>query len=128
MEGQVVVEKKKRKIIEIVVILVIIAIAAGVLAYKFHLVNQSQNEKTLMAELRSLRTSIQVYLVMNKSYPPDLKTLASQKYTIGNREEPYIKGVKIGSDENPVDIFGKGFKYNPKTGWVGSSVEKYSGW
>ena len=128
MEGQVIVEKKKRKAVEIVVIVVILAIAAGVLGYKFHIMNQLQNEKALMAELRSLRTSVQVYMVMNKAYPPDLKTLASQKYTIGNREESYIKGVKIGKDGNHIDIFGKSFKYDPKTGWLGSSIDKYSAW
>ncbi len=125
---QVVPEKKKRTKIEIVVIVAIIAIAAMVLGIRFNMAGKAEKENALMAELKSLRASVQLYLTLEKSYPPDLKVLATQKYTIGEKQETYLRGIKLDKEGYPVDAFGKRFNYDLKAGWVKPGEEKYSNW
>ncbi len=125
---QIVPEKKKRTKTEVIVILAVIVIAAVVLSVRFNMTGRAEKENALMNELRSLRSSVQLYLTLQKSYPPDLKSLATQKYTIGEKQEPYLRGIKTDKENYPVDAFGKMFKYDPKTGWVKAGEEKYSNW
>jgi type II secretory pathway pseudopilin PulG len=122
------VQQKKRTKAEIAVIAVVIVVAAIVLGIKFNLGARAEKENALMAELSSIRSSVQLYLTLHKNYPPDLKMLATQKYTIGEKQEPYLRGVKIDKENYPVDAFGKRFTYDPKTGWVRAGEERYSTW
>ncbi|MBI2342510.1 MAG: hypothetical protein HYU98_07250 [Deltaproteobacteria bacterium] len=118
----------KRSKIEIFAVVAVVILAVGIFGVKSFLINKAEKENALMAELKSLRTSVQIYLVLNKSYPSDLKSLAGQKFVLGSKEESYIKGIKFDREGYPIDVFGQKFDYNPGTGWVSSSVKRYSEW
>jgi competence protein ComGC len=128
MDQQVMPEKKKRTKVELVVILVVIVLAVLTFGIRFFMSNKAVKETALMAELKSIRTSVQLYLITNKGYPPDLKALATQKFKLGDRQEPYLRGVKVDKENYPIDAFGNRFNYDARNGWVQPSEKNYAGW
>lgn len=89
-------------------------------------------ETALRIELSNIRTSIILYLTLNRRYPASLKDMVTDKYTLptGNNvvKYKYIEGMAVDNDGNPLDPFGAPFNYDRKTGWVKSSTTGYESW
>lgn len=122
------VPKPKRRKREIFAVVLIVLIAVLVLGVKFHMNNKAAKEAALLAELQNVRTSVELYITLNKTLPADMKALVDQKYTMGEKNGNYLTGAKIGKNGLPVDPFGNDFVYNPSTGKVTSGTKGYEGW
>ncbi len=106
----------------------ILLIAVGTLGTRLYLNNKEVDEQSLMAQLQSIRTSIHLYAVLNKTFPPNLQTLITQKYTIGSRTSLYLTGVEVDDQNYPMDPLGHRFEYDPTTGRVWPGTEAYQLW
>lgn len=123
-------ELTKKRIIEIVVAILIVVIAGVVIGYKMHASSFAAKEMALMDEVKAVRQSVQLYFVLNKQYPPDLKTLTTEKYTLANRRGLYLTGIRVDKENFPIDSFNNRFIYEPASGKVAinSTNKKYETW
>ncbi|MFH1874367.1 MAG: hypothetical protein ABH859_04185 [Pseudomonadota bacterium] len=121
-------ESKGRRRLEIVIVVLVIIAAIVVLGIKNHLAAKSAKEEALISQLRAVRTATALYLEINRVLPPTLKDLADKDYTLGNRTNSYLSGIKVDAEGYPVDAFGKRFNYNPKNGKIWPEQEEYSDW
>ena len=111
----------------IITIIVVLAIALSVGLYsgraKIH------NGKRLINELQGLRTGIELYMMLNKSIPPSLETLAKSTYDAGDgTQRPYIENLPTNDKGQVIDPFGHPYDYDPKTGYVYSTAPGYQNW
>ncbi|EKD51487.1 MAG: hypothetical protein ACD_62C00244G0005 [uncultured bacterium] len=121
-------ETNKKRRVEVVLTILLVVIALVVFGLRVFSTNKADQEQALIAELKSVRTSVQLYLTMNKAFPADLKVLTTQKYQIGNKQRLYLTGVQVDANNNPIDSFGNAFSFNPSTGEVFSSTKGYESW
>lgn len=117
--------KRKR---DITILVVLIAIAATVLFVRVHLTDKSAKEGALIDQLRAVRSSVQLYLTLNKSMPENLTILTTEKYTIGDKMGFYLGGVTVDNENYPLDAFGNRFTYNPSNGEVHSTTKGFESW
>ncbi|MFH1654324.1 MAG: hypothetical protein ABIE74_09780 [Pseudomonadota bacterium] len=118
---------RNRKI-QIAIVIVLIAIAAAFLGYRVHKNDNATKELALIAELRAVRTGAELYFTLNSTLPPDLKTLTTQQYTIGQKQGYYLTGIRVDKENYPIDSFGNKIDYDPKTGNIWSITPGYEGW
>ncbi len=128
MNNMEIVGKPKRKRVEIFLVAVVLIIAALVLGIKIQMSDKLAKENALMSELRAVRSSVELYIVLNKNIPPDLSSLVTQKYSFGDRQDTYLKGIKLEKGDQPIDSFGNKFNYDPKTGRVWPGTRGYEKW
>ena len=121
-------ETNKKRRVEVVLTILLVVIALVVFGLRVFSTNKADQEQALIAELKSVRTSVQLYLTMNKAFPADLKVLTTQKYQIGNKQRLYLTGVQVDANNIPIDSFGNAFNFNPGTGEVFSSTKGYESW
>jgi len=119
---------KKTSIKEVFIVALVIIIAVVTLSAKFYFGNKIGRENALISELGSIRGAVRLYMAVNKTYPPDIKSLVMQKHNLFGKEEPYLTGVTVDKDNNPVDSWGHKFQYDAKRGWVSSGSRRYSKW
>jgi type II secretory pathway pseudopilin PulG len=128
MENMEAVKSPKRKKTEVLVILLVVIVAALIVGVKMNLNSKAAKENALMSELRAVRTSVQLFMTLNKMIPADLKSLVTQKYTIGEKQGPYLSGINVDKNGDLLDAFGNKFGYDPKTGRVWSVTKNYENW
>lgn len=89
-------------------------------------------EAALRIELSNIRTSIILYVTLNRRYPESLSVMVREGYTLpagsGLIKYKYIEGMAVDKDGNLLDTFGTPFTYESKTGWVKSSTKGYESW
>lgn len=91
-------------------------------------------EAALRIELSNIRTSIILYVTLNRRYPESLSVMVREGYTLptgsgsGLIKYKYIEGMAVDKDGNLLDTFGAPFTYESKTGWVKSSTKGYESW
>jgi len=120
-------ELKKRSTTKILAVVLII-VALGAFGWRTHLRAQIENERALMAEVKSVRTAVELYITLNKAFPQDLKLLTTEKYTLGNKSALYLSGIHVDAEKYPIDTFGHRFVYDPKTGKVQPGTKGYEVW
>lgn len=106
----------------------IAALVIALVAVKKRQAIRLAREDALTEELRAVRRSITLYYVFNKDYPKSLNVLPVEKYTMGEKLQPYLTGVKADKENFPMDSFGKRFNYDPAIGRVWASGDKYADW
>jgi len=121
-------EMTRKRVMEIAAIAGIVIVASVIIGFRMHTAGVAAKENALADQLRNVRSAVQLYFVVNNAYPSDLKTLTSEKYTIGNRRGLYLTGIVADKDNNPLDPFGNHFNYDPKNGKVAASESKYGEW
>ncbi len=89
-------------------------------------------EAALRIELSNIRTSIILYITLNRRYPESLSVMVREGYTLptgsGLIKNKYIEGMAVDKDGNLLDAFGAPFTYESRTGWVKSSTKGYENW
>ena len=75
-------------VIVVIVVALVIAIAAGLYAMR----TKVFNGKRMIAELSALRSSVSLYMTINKDQPPNLETLFKSTYDAGGgAKRPYVQ-------------------------------------
>lgn len=86
----------------------------------------------LRMELSNIRTSIILYITLNRRYPESLRDMVRERYVLptggGLIKNQYLEGMAVDKDGNLLDPFGAPFTYERKTGWVKSSTNGYESW
>ncbi|MEK6726146.1 MAG: hypothetical protein AABY54_06320 [Deltaproteobacteria bacterium] len=89
-------------------------------------------EAALRIELSNIRTSIILYVTLNRRHPDSLRDMVRDGYTLptgsGLIKYKYIEGMAVDKDGNLLDTFGAPFTYESRTGWVKSSSKGYESW
>jgi hypothetical protein len=102
--------------------------ALGVVGLKVYLNNRAADEQALIAQLQAIRGSVSLYVALNGDFPPDLPTLTTQRYTVGQRSAFYLIGIEVDGESHPIDPFGKPYFYDRATGSVQTISKDYRGW
>lgn len=123
-------ERSSRKWFEHVLIVVLIAVVAFLVGSNVYYQNKSGKQKMMFYQLQILRSSINLFKLINDKNPESLKELASGYYkfpgeTITRR---YIENAPIDKNGNVVDPFGDSYYYDAPTGWIRSSTSGYEFW
>ncbi len=90
-------------------------------------------EVALRAELGNIRTSISLYLLLNRHFPESLREMVAKKYVFPYQEEgvisrAYLETASVDKDGNPLDPFANPYIYDEKGGIVKSSTKGYEVW
>ncbi|MBM2839358.1 MAG: hypothetical protein HW415_1983 [Deltaproteobacteria bacterium] len=89
-------------------------------------------EAALRIELSNIRTSIILYVTLNRRYPVSLMDMVREGYTLptgsGLVKYKYMEGMAVDKDGYLLDTFGAPYTYESKTGWVKSSTKGYESW
>lgn len=89
-------------------------------------------ETALRVELSNMRTSVILYLTLNRRYPESLKNMTNEGYALptgnGHIKYKYLEGMAVDGNGDLLDPFGSPFTYEKKKGWVKSSTKGYESW
>ncbi len=90
-------------------------------------------EVALRAELGNIRTSVSLYLLLNRHFPESLREMVAERYVLPYQEEgvisrSYLETASLDKDGNPLDPFGNPYTYDEKGGMVKSSTNGYEVW
>lgn len=90
-------------------------------------------EVALRAELGNIRTSISLYLLLNRHLPESIREMVNKKYVLPYQEggvinRAYLETASVDKDGNPLDPFGNPYTYDAKGGMVKSSTKGYEVW
>ncbi|MBI5756299.1 MAG: hypothetical protein HZA12_05175 [Nitrospirae bacterium] len=120
-------------IIDTIIVCLLISIMFVVLIPRYQRMAREARETALRMGLINIRTSIQLYVMLNNKPPEDLKELLGKRYIIPTKEgtifnDQYLKGLAMDSEGYPIDPFGNRYSYEPKAGRVSSTTEGYEKW
>ena len=141
-------------LIEVLIVIVIVAILAATLVPQFSSSAMDAKESSLRADLKSLRTQIDMYKLDHNGQPPAivggaLPQLTSPTDANGNMGAPgagfpYGPYVLNGFPPNPItgqstvtattsfppasETGNGGWQYNPSTGQIAADTQKYLSW
>ena len=92
----------------------------------------------MKAELQNIRTAVNGYRAQHGNRRPEsLQVLTTEKYIVQKDERDpqakplerhYLEVYAVDEEGYPVDPFGNRYRYDPKTGDVGSGTAGYEYW
>jgi competence protein ComGC len=127
-------------VIDALIALLLIGILIGVVIPKYRQVAREAQESAIKAELVNIRSSINLFKMLNSRYPRSLNELIEKKVMLPGRigSEPYNDPLflkktyliphAIDEKGNVLDPFGNTFVYDPIGGEVKSSTKGYETW
>ncbi len=120
-------------LVELVVALAIIGLFMGTMIVFINKAAVIGKETVLRIELKTLRSTINLYKIVRGGYPQDLRQLLQARYKPEGAKEIYFSEKfldTVGKDTQgyPVDPFGNKFNYNPQDGVVFSATNGYRQW
>ncbi|HLF87015.1 MAG TPA: type II secretion system protein [Nitrospiria bacterium] len=120
-------------IIETIIVCLLISLMFAVLIPRYQRMAREARETALRMGLANIRTSIQLYVMLNNKPPEGLKELLGKRYIIPTKEgtifnDQYLKGLAMDSEGYPIDPFGNRYSYEPKDGRVSSTTKAYDKW
>lgn len=120
-------------IIETIIVCSLIAIFFVVLIPRYERTARDAREAALRMGLANIRSSIQLYTLMNNKTPADLKELLGKRYLIPTKEgtiftDQYLRASALDNEGYPIDPFGNRYSYEPKYGKISSQTKGYEGW
>lgn len=120
----------RRRIFEYLAYAAVIMIVLFLVGSNLYYQNKLSRQKTLFYQLEILRSSINLYKVINKGNPPSLIVLAKGVYQFPGDTETkrYIENAPIDKMGQVVDPFGGAYTYDSETGWVRSATKGYEFW
>lgn len=125
--------------IEAAITLCLIGILIGVVIPRYERVARAARETALKAELANIRTSINLFRLINKRNPESLKEMMEKKVMLPARvggdpltgsiyEQRYLMPHAVDEHGNILDSFGNRFEYNPEKGEVRTTTKGYETW
>lgn len=126
-------DEKGLGIIDTIVVCLLVAIMFVVLIPRYQRMAKDARETALRMGLTNMRSSIQLYVLLNNKPPEDLKDLLGKRYLIPTKEgtifnDQYLKALALDNEGYPIDPFGNRYSYEPKEGRVSSTTEGYEKW
>ncbi len=111
----------------LLVVLVIVTVAVTVGAFRFE--RSVANQKLLYYQLQSIRTSINLFKVIEKRIPSSLLELATSEYQFPDEDQinRYLE-IEVREGKDILDAFGNPYAYDTTNGWVRSSTKGYESW
>lgn len=122
---------KGRARYEVIVVVIVIVVAVVLAVGLYSRRGKVQNDKILMNELSAMRTSVSLYVTLNKEMPASLKDLTMKTYNLGDGvQKPYLDGIasKIDAAGKFMDPYGNPYGYDPRKGFVYSTTKGYEKW
>jgi hypothetical protein len=119
--------------LETVLTCIVIGIVTGVLFPYYHNTLQEAKEVALRTGLLNIRKTVQLYHLVERQYPPDLKSLVQKRLMLPGREdtfflEEYLNAVTFNPEGKLLDPFQNPYRYDSKSGKVISGTEGYETW
>lgn len=123
-------EHPQRKWFEQIMVLILIVVVGFLAGSNIYYQNRSGKQKMLFYQLQILRSSINLYKIINRHNPDDLVDVAAGVYKFPGEEmtRRYIENAPIDADGRVVDSFGKPFHYDKATGWIRSDSRGFEFW
>ncbi len=125
---------------EALVTLCLIGVLTGVVIVKYYRVFQEARETAIKSELVNIRTSINLFKLLNNRNPQSLKEMTEKKVMIPARigpdrytgpvflKESYLKEYATDKEGNIIDAFGNPFVYDAIKGEVRTTTKGYDAW
>ncbi len=125
--------RKGRTVFETLLVIILVSLLLVFFTTYFKRTVMVAREYSLISELSNIRTSILLYLVLNKRFPESLKQLVEEDIILPMQdikiiEKSYLKTVSMDEEGYPLDPLGNRFGYNPESGLVWSTTKGYEGW
>lgn len=123
-------ERPQRKWFERLLVALLIVVVGVLVSSNVYYQNKSGKQRTLFYQLQILRSSINLYKLINLKNPENLEALATEIYKFPGEglTRRYIENAPIDKNGNVVDPFGNKYYYDARTGWVRSSTSGYEFW
>ena len=127
-------------IYETLVTLCLIGVLTGVVIVKYQRVFREARETAVKAELVNIRTSIQLFKMLNGRNPQSLKEMTEKKVMYAARigpekytgpiffKESYLMEYATDKEGNIIDAFGNPFVYDAIKGEVRTTTQGYEIW
>ena len=130
---------KGMTVIEAVIALCVIGALIGVVILKYQRVAKEARETAVKAELVNIRTSIQLFKMLNGRNPESLNEMIEKNvmlparigadiYTGSFFKQKYLMANAVDAKGNLLDAFGNPFTYDPNGGEVKSSTKGCDIW
>jgi general secretion pathway protein G len=120
-------------LVEILIVVVILGILAAVVIPQFTEASTEARESTLMSDLQTLRSQIELYKVQHNDDPPALATFEEQM-TQTSDIDGTASGDKVADADAPFGPYLQSIPTNPFTDgdsvvdWATSTAESSDGW
>jgi len=123
-------EKPQRKWFEQVIVFLLIFVVGLLTMTNIYYQNKSNKQKAMFYQLQILRSSINLYKLINGRNPSNLEILANGAYKFPGEElaRRYIENAPIDKDGIVVDPFERPYYYDAQTGWIRSASKGYEFW
>lgn len=120
----------KRNFLEQLILVLVMVVVASLVGVNVYYQRQDTKQRALTYELQIIRSSINLFKIVEKRNPRNLKELAAAVYTFpGDREtKKFLINVPFDNDGSLVDPFGNSFFYDANAGWVRSGTPGYEMW
>jgi len=125
---------------EALVTLCLIGVLTGVVIVKYYRVFQEARETAIKAELVNIRTSINLFKMLNGRYPQSLKEMTEKKVMYSARigpdkytgpiflKESYLMEYATDKEGSIIDAFGNPLVYDAIKGEVRTTTQGYESW
>lgn len=125
-----VVSKPKRNLVEHIVVLGVIIIVALLIGANIYYQREGTKQKALSYQLQLIRSSVNLFKVVEKRNPNNLAELARAIYTFPGDAETrkFLTNVPFDKAGTLVDPFGNNYIYDPSNGWIRSGTPGYEMW
>jgi type II secretory pathway pseudopilin PulG len=131
---------KGLSVYETVVTLCLIGVLTGVVIVKYRQVTRAAQDSAVKTALVNIRTSIQLFKMINGRNPQNLKEMVEKKVMLPARighdkysgpiflNESYLMEYATDKAGNIIDVFGNPFAYDAIKGEVRSTSQGYESW
>lgn len=126
-------------IVDALITLCLIGIMIGVVIPKYQRLAKEARESAVKAELCNIRTSINLFRILNKRNPMSLNELIEKKVMLPGRiggddysksfyDQKYLLAHSVDDKGHVLDAFGNPFLYDPVRGEVRATTRGYENW
>jgi type II secretory pathway pseudopilin PulG len=131
--------RKGLSIVETLLALCLMGIFVGIVVFQYQRVTREARETAVKTELTNIRTSMQLFKMLNGRNPTSLNELMNKKimlpakigsdaYTGSIFDRKYLMANAVDKQGNLVDAFGNNFLYDPLRGEVRASTKGCETW
>lgn len=120
----------KRKWYEGLSVTLIVIAVAFLVGSNVYYQQRAGKQRALFYQLQILRNSLNLYKMVNRKNPENLKVLATGIYKFPGDEltRRYVDNAPIDARGEVVDPFSNPYDYDSATGWLRSSTRGYEFW
>jgi Tfp pilus assembly protein PilE len=126
-------------IVDALIALCLIGVMIGIVIPKYQRVARAAQESAVKAELANIRSSIELFRILNKRNPASLGELIEKKVMLPGRiggdeysksfyDQQYLMAYALDQKGNILDAFGNPFLYDPVRGEVRTTTRGYENW